>query len=108
MISVTVWKSGGQYRGFAFRGHAGYSEDGIDLVCASVSVLALNTANSIEAFTEDVFEQELSEDGGYLRMDFPEGVSDRTSLLMDSLILGLQGVEDAYGQDYITLTFKEV
>ncbi|MCD8348176.1 MAG: ribosomal-processing cysteine protease Prp [Lachnospiraceae bacterium] len=108
MILFTVWKSEHQYRGFSLEGHAEYAEEGSDLVCAAVSVLALNTANSIEAFTEDFFRQELSEDGGYLKMEFPEGVSEKASLLMDSLILGIQSIQADYGQEYITLMFKEV
>ncbi|MCD7818686.1 MAG: ribosomal-processing cysteine protease Prp [Lachnospiraceae bacterium] len=108
MIDFTVWKSKDQYRGFAFKGHAGYAEEGSDIVCAAVSALALNTANSIEAFTEDFFEQKLSEDGGYLQMDFPNGTGEKASLLMDSLILGIRGIEADYGTEYITLTFEEV
>ncbi|MCC8103071.1 MAG: ribosomal-processing cysteine protease Prp [Clostridiales bacterium] len=108
MIVFKVWKSEHQYRGFSFVGHAGYAEEGSDLVCAAVSVLALNTANSIETFTEDFFSQELSEDGGYLKMEFPEGVSEKSSLLMDSLVLGIQNIQAEYGEAYITLTFEEV
>ena len=29
-------------------------------------------------------------------------------LLMKSLVLGLQGIQNTYGNDYIILTFKEV
>ncbi|MCD8338498.1 MAG: ribosomal-processing cysteine protease Prp [Lachnospiraceae bacterium] len=108
MIVFTVRKSENQYRGFSFEGHAGYAEAGNDIVCAAVSVLALNTANSIEAFTDDFFRQELSEDGGFLKMDFPDGVSEASSLLMDSLVLGIQGIQADYGEEYITLTFEEV
>ncbi|MCD7743878.1 MAG: ribosomal-processing cysteine protease Prp [Lachnospiraceae bacterium] len=108
MIHMTVWKKGGQYSGFSFEGHAGYAEEGSDVVCAAVSALALNAANSIESFTEDYFEQEFAGDGGYLRMDFPNGAGEKTSLLMDSLILGLRGVLDTYGDEYLTLTIEEV
>ncbi|MCD8105479.1 MAG: ribosomal-processing cysteine protease Prp [Lachnospiraceae bacterium] len=108
MIEVTVWKAKDQYRGFLFRGHAGYREEGEDILCAAVSALALNTANSIEAFTDDYFEQELSEDGGYLRMSFTRDVSEATSLLMNSLLLGIQNIQAEYGMEYITLTFEEV
>jgi len=108
MIVFTVWQSEHQYRGFSFEGHAEYAEEGSDLVCAAVSVLALNTVNSIETFTEDLFRQELSEDGGYLKMDFPCGLSEKSCLLMDSLILGIRSIQAEYGEEYISLTFEEV
>ncbi|MCD8016127.1 MAG: ribosomal-processing cysteine protease Prp [Lachnospiraceae bacterium] len=108
MINMTVWKKGGQYSGFSLDGHAEYAEAGRDVVCAAVSALALNTANSIESLTEDFFEQELSEDGGYLRMDFPNGAGEKASLLMDSLVLGIRGILDAWGDEYLTLTIEEV
>ena len=34
-------------------GHAGYDDIGKDIVCAAVSVLVINTLNSIERFTDD-------------------------------------------------------
>ena len=35
------------------KGHAGYDEYGKDIVCAAVSVLTVNMANSVEKFTDD-------------------------------------------------------
>ncbi|MCC8050593.1 MAG: ribosomal-processing cysteine protease Prp [Clostridiales bacterium] len=108
MIIITVWKSDNQYRGFSFEGHAEYRPYGEDIVCAAVSALALNAANSIESLTDDFFEQELSEDGGYLKMIFPDEVGEKTSLLMDSLVLGIRSIQEEYGNEYLNLTFKEV
>ena len=58
MITVTIYKKSNQYLGFDINGHAGYAEEGSDIICAAVSVLSLNTLNSIEAFTEDEFSGE--------------------------------------------------
>ncbi|MCD7716228.1 MAG: ribosomal-processing cysteine protease Prp [Lachnospiraceae bacterium] len=108
MITFTVWKSNNQYRGFVFDGHADYLPYGEDIVCSAVSALAVNTANSVDAFTEEIFELETAEDGGYLKMIFPNGANEKTSLLMDSLVLGIRSIRDEYGKEYIDLTFKEV
>ena len=35
------------------KGHAGYAEEGYDIICAAVSALTVNTINSIEQFTEE-------------------------------------------------------
>ncbi len=108
MIRFTVWKSGDQYREFESRGHAGFADSGEDIICSAVSALVINAVNSIEKFTDDAFELEQAEDGGYLRVRFPEGLGEKACLLMDSLILGISSVQADYGNEYITLFFEEV
>ena len=55
MIEVTVYKTmRHEYAGFDMSGHAGYDDIGKDIVCAAVSVLVINTLNSIERFTDAV------------------------------------------------------
>ena len=56
MITITVKKRNDTYIEFRIKGHAGYAEEGQDIVCAAVSVLIINTVNSLETFTEDKFE----------------------------------------------------
>ena len=40
----------GELRGAEITGHAGSGEYGFDVVCASVSTLAINFVNSVEKF----------------------------------------------------------
>lgn len=108
MITFTVWKSEHQYHGFESAGHAGFAEEGSDIVCAAVSALAINTVNAIERFTEDAYEVEQAEDGGFLRVRFPEMLSEKAELLVDSLLLGIGQIEAEYGNEYITLLYEEV
>ena len=42
MIRVTVKKRNGSYVSFTSKGHAGYAEEGYDIICAAVSVLIIN------------------------------------------------------------------
>ena len=109
MIQFTVWKSRDQYRGFESAGHAGYAAmDEDDIICAAVSALTINAVNSISCFTEDAYELEQAEDGGFLRIYFPEEPGEKVSLLMDSLVLGIRNSEADYGNEYITLRVEEV
>ena len=39
MITVTVSKKNSSYTEFVSRGHAGYAEEGQDIICAAVSAL---------------------------------------------------------------------
>ena len=108
MISVVITKRDNDYVGVTVDGHAGFAEAGQDIVCAAVSVLVINTFNSIERFTEDAFTVEALEDGGHMIMSFPEALSDKSKLLLDSMILGLDEIQKQYGDEYLSLLYKEV
>ena len=81
-------------------------KEGQDIVCAAVSVLVINTVNSLETFTDDQFE--VQEDDGYVSFHFTAPVTERGTLLMDSLILGLTEIEHSYNNRYLTVKVKEV
>jgi len=108
MISVTVIKKEGQYQSLSCLGHAGYAESGRDIVCAAVSMLVINTINAVEAFTEDGFTLDTSEEEGLIRMTFTGEVSHDSSLLMDALVMGLRETERNYGKQFVKFTYKEV
>ena len=94
---------------FSFDGHAGYADSGDDIVCAALSVLVINTLNSIEAFTEDVPEVYSDEETGSIRAEFPMNYGRDTDLLIRSLILGVKQISerDDY-RSYVELIFEEV
>lgn len=92
---------------FLMQDHAGYAESGSDIVCAAASALAQNTVNSIEQFTDDAFTVDVDEVSGGLDVRLESGYSKETELLLNSLILGLQGIEEEY-MEYIDVIFEEV
>ena len=107
MINVTIFRdSSDEYRGLSLVGHAGYAEYGQDIVCAAVSVLFINTVNAIEKFTDDAMEVEQHTETDQIILHLPSSISDESRLLIDSLLLGLQGVEEEYGNDYIRVIFQ--
>jgi hypothetical protein len=106
MITITVKKRNGAYVSFESRGHAGYAEEGQDIICAAVSALAINTVNSIESFTDDVIE--VDEEDGYLFFRFQSEPGERSILLMDSLLLGLTQIENSYQRQYLRVKVREV
>ena len=109
MIQVIIQRDKSKLvKGIEITGHAGYAEYGQDVICAAVSVLALNMANSVEQFTDDHFEGSVAEDGGNFTFSFPDSISSESQLLMKSLILGLQNIRDEYGAKYINIRFREV
>jgi Predicted ribosomal protein len=110
MITAIIYRREEKIYGFQISGHAGYAQEGEDIVCAAVSVLALNTTNAIEAFTQEPLQAEADmEDNGFLKVMIPlEGAADHDAqLLLRTLELGLSGIENEYKQ-YLTLIHKEV
>lgn len=106
MITVTVWRKNGEFNKVESKGHAGFAEEGRDIICAAVSALMVNTVNSIDSFTDDVIH--VISDEGYLSLEFIVGPSKESKLLMDSLMLGLSQIQDSYEKDYLKIIAKEV
>lgn len=106
MITVTVWRKDGEIRGIESQGHAGFAEEGRDIICAAVSVLLVTAVNSIDNFTEDIIHVRSEE--GYLSLEFIEEPSEPSKLLMNSLLLGLSQIQDSYDRKYLRLLVKEV
>ncbi|MEG1741630.1 MAG: ribosomal-processing cysteine protease Prp [Acetivibrio sp.] len=104
MIEITVKRNvNGIYNGLFVKGHAGYDEYGRDIVCAAVSVLVINTINSMEKFTKAVLQVSTEEEDGIIEFEVVSDISQETRLLLDSLLLGLEGIEADYGKQYIKI-----
>ena len=110
MTQITFYKTtAGEYQGFTCDGNAGYANYCEDIVCASVSVLVINTINSLEEITAEKMNVETDEDSGVIRCRFVDRPLKETSrVLVDSLVLGLTQIEKQYGKNYCKLTFEEV
>ena len=89
--------------GFRLIGHAEYADSGSDIVCAAVSVLVINTMNSIEKFTKDKFSCVQDEESGLIEFIIVSEVSKASSLLMNSMFLGLKDIQHDYGKRFITV-----
>ena len=109
MIQVTITKTRkNSIRSFVIAGHAGYAESGQDIVCSAVSVLSINTINALSAYTSQQFEVETDEKTGTIKVDFPETLDHDAELLVNTMILGLESIEDGYDGKYIHVDFREV
>ncbi len=110
MTRVTFFQnSDRQCVGFEVKDHAGYGQEGEDIVCAAISALVINTVNSIEAFTEDRFQAESDPDSAVIRLRVEGIPSGACALLLNSLILGLQNMEDEEQYtEFIDIIFEEV
>ena len=110
MIHVTVYRNEKkQCVGFRTVGHAGYGYSGQDIVCAAVSVLTINTVNSIEAFSDDKTSLLTEEGKGLVDFRMKDNPGKEAALLLNAMILGLKEIaEDKNYEKYIDLTYEEV
>lgn len=105
MITVHISRrEDGTIQSFEVKGHAGYADPGQDIVCAGVSSVTVGTVNSIEALTGTVMEARMK--NGFLSAELPSGeepaCSDQVQLLLESMVLMLQGIADSY-REYIQI-----
>lgn len=101
MITVQILRrEDGGIHSFKVTGHAGYADPGEDIVCAGVSSITVGTVNSIEALTGTVMETRMK--GGFLSAKLPssadESVYGQVQLLLESMVVMLQGIADSYGK----------
>ncbi|MCL1787769.1 MAG: ribosomal-processing cysteine protease Prp [Defluviitaleaceae bacterium] len=99
MIRATILHNrAGEAVGFAVKNH------GDPVVCAAVSMLTLNTVNSIEkltALTRQDFNCFWNDDGGFIVFALKRSSlrSTGAGLLLDALVLGLYDVSTQYPND---------
>ncbi|MCD8301041.1 MAG: ribosomal-processing cysteine protease Prp [Clostridiales bacterium] len=107
MVKATFFQDGqGRITGFECRGHADYA-DGNDIVCAGTSALVISCINSLEELTEDRFSCESEAGSGSIILKMDEDAGEQSQLLLKSLALGLEGIEESY-EENIDVIFEEV
>lgn len=82
------------------KGHAGFAHRGKDIVCAAVSILMINTVNSIHNFTEDKIEVNSDQEKGEISFCLSKDYSEKTEVLLKALVLGLSGIEEGYPKNF--------
>ena len=106
MIKATILQLKGRNIGYVIKNH------GDPVVCAAVSMLAINTINSIKAFTplkDSEFILKSDEKGGFIAFSL-KGLHSRTSgagILLDALALGLKDVQAQHPKD-LKLAIRKV
>ena len=106
MISAEIVRcQAGKIIAFTVKNHSG--EHGQSIVCAAVSMLVINTVNSIEVLTEDVSTCDYNENGGFLTFALTDPAN-RTlgcGILLDALFIGLTETKTEYPNE---IEIKEI
>ena len=75
------------------KGHSGYSEEGSDIVCASVSSILITTVNALLSIDEDCISYK--EDDGYLNLKIKKH-NEVIDKLINNMINLLKELEEQY------------
>jgi uncharacterized protein YsxB (DUF464 family) len=107
MTTITITKDSEDcYRALECNGHAGFADSGRDIVCAAISVLTINTINSVEKFADDRVTTYQDADKGIMGMRFTDKPSKEADLLMRSFELGVTSVFQQYGKRFLNIKFR--
>ena len=93
MIKVLLNKNNNIIDSIKITGHAGYSEAGSDIVCASVSSICITTVNALIRIDSECINYE--ETDGYLKVDIKKH-SKVVDLLIENMISLLTELEKDY------------
>ena len=102
MTEVTFFqKETGELTGFRIENHAGFDDEGKDI--------AINTINSINELTSDTMDVDMDEDEAYIDASIFDTPCKEAQLLLKSLALGLENLEDDEAvNNFIDVIFEEV
>lgn len=109
MITVSIYRTNDEISGFIVEGHSDYAEEGMDIVCASVSILsytALNSINLVAGIEPEFISYDVDEDTGLMSLRTLSN-NDKTDVIYRSFMVGIELLLEDYS-DYITLKFEEV
>lgn len=101
--------SSGLINGFEITGHSGYADKGSDIICAGVSALIETTALALEMLIGIPVDVEVDYESGFLKCIWSndDGKSEKIDLLIQTLILGLERIQEEY-PDYLKVLKVEV
>ena len=95
MIKVTIKKEKEEIRTIEISGHSGYEEAGKDIVCASVSSIAITTVNAILKMNSDSLIYE--EKDGFLKLTILKS-DNMISLLISNMLELLEELQTQYSK----------
>ncbi len=94
------------YLGFRVEGHAGYADEGYDIICAAVSVVTQGMVNATELLTSADIIYEAA-DSGLLKFKFDTKPGHDAKLLFESMLLAIQDIEEQYGKEFLTVKYVQ-
>ncbi|MDO4922321.1 ribosomal-processing cysteine protease Prp [Phascolarctobacterium sp.] len=94
MIQVDLFKDKqGMIVGYKVSGHAGYSEEGTDIVCSAVSALTQAPLLGLERHLKLKPSYVVNQEDGILEAALNSAPTDLTQAILQTMVYGLQSIE---------------
>ncbi|MDD7306345.1 MAG: ribosomal-processing cysteine protease Prp [Peptoniphilaceae bacterium] len=103
MIFVTLKRKNNNLVGFSIKGHADFAEEGSDIVCSAVSILAYSTVNTLDLYLNDL---DFIDDGNVMTL-LIENSTEETDVIFKFFETGIQTLLGNYNK-YVNLDYEEV
>jgi uncharacterized protein YsxB (DUF464 family) len=98
MTEIKVIIKSGVIKGYVVDGHSGYGQEGTDIVCAALSVLAITGANALEEVAG--IKAEIHNADGYLSVMLPEDIEPdaekQADIILRTIVSGFDSVSKEY------------
>jgi uncharacterized protein YsxB (DUF464 family) len=110
MINVNIGKDlAGNIKTFVVKGHAGYAEEGSDIVCSAISAIAYTAVGAIEELIglKSFFKQKDGFMSCKLDMELSPEKRHDAGIIMATAEIGFKQIEYAY-PDYVKVLDEEV
>ena len=101
MIRIKIIRADGCVLGFECKGHAGYAEEGYDIICAAASTLTITCANALESVA-GVLADAKAEEGHMKVLIGKDQASHDTQVIFRTILQGLRDLADGY-PEYLQL-----
>ncbi len=118
MIKAVISRSKeGHITGFLVKGHAGYAEEGHDIICSAVSAITYTALGYIDSvlMKEKGCNVQFEESDGNIKWDRYYGGSAigdicRTEVdaVLEAMVIGLLQIRESYGEKYLMIQYEEV
>lgn len=115
MTKVEIFKDNmGNIIRYRVSGHTGFAEEGEDIVCSAISVLAqtiLVALVEVIGILESELDFNIDEKKGILDVKLPKSIEEITKkeaqILLKTFELGIKKIIESYSE-YVTLKYREV
>ncbi len=110
MINVVITRDcSGSIKVLSVNGHAGYAEEGQDIICSAVSVTAYTAAGALEDLAG--LKNCYIEKDGHLTIRLPEEMTAEqkttAGIILETTAIGFKQIELSYGK-YVSVIEEEV
>ncbi len=109
MTKISIYRKGSSIVKYVVEGHSDFAEEGSDIVCSAISVVAYTTLNGITDVLGISVGYEVRD--AYFECIVPDNLSEiereKIDILLETMYLSFTNLEEQY-KEYITIIDMEV